>query len=153
MNVLIAYGRNIEKCVCVCYRYFPLDSNIPDIEDYDNELKKEYNLLDVNKATWLKTRNLTSTPLLLTFKEKEPQRFIKIPGEQAKSKAYEYYERPMSYKTCLRYGHTVKRCHEQGRRLGLLGGTRLPQGPSARPKDAAAPDLYFSKSTYVYPIT
>ena len=62
------------------------DYNIPDIEDFGSELKKEFNLLDVKKATWIKTKNINSTPLLLTFKEKEPSRFIEIPGEQAKTK-------------------------------------------------------------------
>ena len=51
-------------------------------------------------------------PLLLTFKELELPKVIEIPGEQAKPIVYEYYERPMSCKTCLRYGHTGKRCHE-----------------------------------------
>ena len=66
----------------------------------------------MKKATWIKTKNITSTPLLLTFKEKEPPTFIQIPREQAKTKVYEYYQRPMSCKKCLRYGHTLKRCHE-----------------------------------------
>ena len=56
------------------------DYNIPDIEDYSRELKKEYNLLDVKKATWIKIKNIAFTPLLLTFKEKEPPIFIEIPG-------------------------------------------------------------------------
>ena len=46
------------------------DYNIPDIEDYGSELKKEYNLLDVKKATRIKTQNIASTPLQLTFKKK-----------------------------------------------------------------------------------
>ena len=58
-----------------------------------------------------KNQKLTSTPLLLTFKEKEPPRFVEIPVEQAKIKVYEYYEKPMSCKTCLGYGHTVKIFH------------------------------------------
>ena len=41
------------------------------MEDYGSELKKEYNLLDVQKVTWIKTKNDTSTPLLLTFNEKD----------------------------------------------------------------------------------
>ena len=65
------------------------DYNIPDIEDYGSELKTEYNLLDVQKRTWIKTRNITSTPLLLIFKENKPPRFIVFPGEQAKTKVYD----------------------------------------------------------------
>ena len=47
------------------------DYNIPDIEDYGSELKKEYNLLDVQKSTWIKTKIITSTPLILTFKDRD----------------------------------------------------------------------------------
>ena len=45
------------------------DYNIPDIEDYDNELKKEYNLLGVTKKNLDENQKITSTPLLLTFKD------------------------------------------------------------------------------------
>ena len=88
------------------------DYNIPDVEKYNNERKKEYNLLDVKKATWMTTKNISSTPLLLTFKEIEPPRFIKILGEQAKTNVFDYFETPMSCKTCLKYEHTAKICHE-----------------------------------------
>ena len=46
------------------------DYNIPDIDDFRTALQKEYNFSDVQKTTWIKTKNITSTPLLLTFKEK-----------------------------------------------------------------------------------
>ena len=98
--------------------------NILDIDEYGSELKKEYSLSDVQETTWIKTTNITSTPLLLTFKEKEPPRFKEIPREHADTKVYEYYEKPMSCKKCLKYGHTVKkycekiatcaRCSKQG---------------------------------------
>ena len=88
------------------------DYKILDFEDYGSELKKENNLLDVQKATLIKTKAITSTPPILTFKEKELPRFIEVPGEQVKTKVFDYYERPMSCKTCLRYGYTAKRCRE-----------------------------------------
>ena len=46
------------------------DCNIPDFDDYGSEVKKGYNLLDVQKVTWIKTKSTTSIPLLLIFKEK-----------------------------------------------------------------------------------
>ena len=87
------------------------DYNFPDIDDFGSELKKQYNLLDVQKATLIKIKNTTSTQLLLTFKEKEPPKFKEIPGKQVKTKVHEYYERPTSCRTCVRCGHTVKICH------------------------------------------
>ena len=68
------------------------DFIIPDIDGYCSELKEQRNLSDVQKATSMKTKNITSTPLLLTFKEKEPPRFIELPGEQAKINFTEYYK-------------------------------------------------------------
>ena len=98
--------------------------NNSDIDDYDSELKIEYNLSDVQKAPWIKNKKATSTQLLLTFKEKEPPRFIKIPRGQVKTKVYEYNEKLICCKTCVRYGHTVRgyrdkvppcaRCSNQG---------------------------------------
>ena len=61
------------------------ECKIPVIDDYDSELKQGYNISDVQKATCIKTKNTTSTPLLLPFKEKELPRFIENPGEQAKT--------------------------------------------------------------------
>ena len=50
----------------------------------------------MQKATCIKTKNTTSTSLLLTFK----------------TKVCEYHERPMRRKKCLNYGHLMKRCRE-----------------------------------------
>ena len=41
------------------------DFNILDIDDYDSERKKENDLWDIQKVTWIKTKNTTSTQLLL----------------------------------------------------------------------------------------
>ena len=57
---------NIRKLVKPLFvRIFPSD-----IDDHGSELKKEDNFTDVQKTTSMKTKNTTSTPLLLTFKEK-----------------------------------------------------------------------------------
>ena len=61
------------------------DYTNPDIVDNGSELNKECNLSDVQKATWIKTKKITSTSLLRTFKEKESSKFIEFPGEQAKN--------------------------------------------------------------------
>ena len=71
----------------------------------------------MQKATWSKSKDITSTPLLLTFKEKEPPRSIEIPGEQARNQVHEHYEQLISCKKYPNYGHTVIRYREQQRRL------------------------------------
>ena len=55
------------------------------------------------KTTLITTKNISSTLILLNFKEKEPPRFIEITGEEAKTKIFEDFERPM---------RCAKRCHE-----------------------------------------
>ena len=46
------------------------------------------------------------------FQRKSTTEIHRYPERRSKNESYEYYERPMSWKTCLRYGQTVKRCHE-----------------------------------------
>ena len=61
------------------------DYNIPDIEHYCNELKKEYSLIGVQKATWLKNKDITSTPLLMNFKQKKTAEIHRNPGRISKN--------------------------------------------------------------------
>ena len=67
VKVEIFACEKISRSECLVYIH---DYNIPEIDDYGSELKEEYNLSDKQKATWIKTKNTTSNPLLLTFKEK-----------------------------------------------------------------------------------
>ena len=80
------------------------DYNISEIDEYGSELMREYNLSDVQQVTWIKSKNVTFNPLLLTFKEKEPPSFIEIPGEQAKPKIYKHYERHWAARNVFNMG-------------------------------------------------
>ena len=113
VQVEITPCNSINQCKGLIYIQ---DHNVSDNNTADNfcsRLQKEYNLHEVQKAIWIKTKNPNSTPLLLTFRENEPPRFLNIPGESAKTKVYEYFERPMNCKKCLEYSHTVKNCRKQ----------------------------------------
>ena len=46
------------------------------------------------------------------FQRTRPTEIHRNPGRTRKTEVYEYHEIPMGCKTCLRYGHTVKRCRE-----------------------------------------
>ena len=67
----------VEKFACdkinqsedLIYTY---DNNIPDIDDYGSELKKEYNLTDVQKTTRIKTKTLLLLHSYLLSKKKNP---------------------------------------------------------------------------------
>ena len=67
-----------------------------DFAEYSKQLKIEFNLLDVQKATWIKTKNPKSTSLLISLKGKEPLRYLELIGEQTKSYVYEYNEKPIT---------------------------------------------------------
>jgi len=49
------------------------DYNVPDsgFEEYSTNLKNASNLVHVQKAFWIKNKNITATPLILTFREKK----------------------------------------------------------------------------------
>ena len=65
----------------------------------------EHRLQDLIKATWVKTRNIIRTQLLLTFNKVEVATYLQIPGEHLLAKVYEYKERPMICNKCLEIGH------------------------------------------------
>merc|ERR1719259_523039 len=111
VDVRITECTNINQSKGLVYIY---DYNVPDsdFKEYSTDLKKAFNLVHVQKAFWIKTKNNTATPLILTFREKEPPKFLNILGEQTKTKVYEYFDRPMMCQDCLEYGHTAKRCRE-----------------------------------------
>ena len=68
------------------------EQNPTDFTEISKQLLRKLDLQDVQKSTWNKVQDLTSTPLLLTFKEKYPLRCIDIPEEWTNTKVYEYNE-------------------------------------------------------------
>jgi len=100
VDVQITECTNINQSKGLVYIY---DYNVPDsdFEEYSTDLKEAFNLVHVQKAFWIKTKNITATPLILTFREKEPPKFLNILGEKSKTKVYEYFERPMMCQNCL----------------------------------------------------
>ena len=60
--------------------------DLVDFDEFRADLMTEYNLKDVQQATWIKPRNPSSKPVILTFKEKCLPEYIEIAGEQAKTK-------------------------------------------------------------------
>ena len=48
--------------------------------------------------------------LYLSFRQLIPPEYIDGLGERARSKVYEYHDKPMMCKKCLEYNHTAKRC-------------------------------------------
>ena len=100
---------NIRKGLTYIYNY-----NLADFPEFRKELMEQYGLLDVIEPGWIRSRNTKAKPLLLTFRDEVPQ-YLDIPGENMKAKVYEYKDRPLLCKMCLRFGHSKKNCQETQR--------------------------------------
>jgi hypothetical protein len=85
------------------------ECDLLDFETFKTGLIDEFGIQDAEMAFWIKPRNMFSKPVMITFKTRVPD-FLDIPGEQSKTKVYEYLPSPMLCKKCLTYGHTAKRC-------------------------------------------
>ena len=74
VDVEITECSNINQSMGLVYIY---DYNVPDSDfaKYSEDLKNEFKLIHVQKAFWIQTKNITATPLILTFREKEPPKF------------------------------------------------------------------------------
>ena len=78
-------------------RIYIYEYDLVGFDEFRAGLMTEYNLKDVQQATWIKPRN-PSKPVILTFKEKCLPEYIEIAGEQAKTKVYECISSPMCVK-------------------------------------------------------
>ena len=63
VEISASYKMNQSKGMIYIQKY-----NTTDFTEYREQLKKEFNLLDVQKSTWFITKNQTSTSILITFK-------------------------------------------------------------------------------------
>ena len=84
-------------------------------EDLEKELKHQYGVKEVQKASFIKTREGV-TPFILSFDREETPYVISIPGERADCVVSPFRSKPMMCKKCLVYGHTQKRCQRESPR-------------------------------------
>ena len=79
---------------------------------------QQHYLQEIIEPRWIKARhNNRAKPRSLSFRSfrEELPLYIDIPGENMKSKVYEYKERPVMCKKCLQYGHTKNSCRDNQR--------------------------------------
>ena len=79
-------------------------------DEYIAELIKILPISEIQRATWIKSKNSKSIPLLLIFNKQEIPAYISIPGESALTKVYQYKNKPLLCQRCMNYGHSYKRC-------------------------------------------
>lgn len=107
-----------HSCEVVPYDEFNTSKGLVYITEYDirndktffEELKKRLDASEIQRADWTRTRNLTTTAFMITFKTTNPPAYINIPGEQKEIKVYEYLPKPYFCKQCLDYSHNKKHC-------------------------------------------
>ena len=81
-----------------------------DFEGYKKGLLAQYGFQDVIEASWIKVKSGKAKALLVSMNGTEWPTFIELPGEQEKTRLYEYKDRPMLCQKCLEYGHRTKFC-------------------------------------------
>ena len=87
------------------------DFDLDDVEQFERDLKQHYDIAEVVKATFIRTRNDQTTAFLLTFNNVNPPDTIYIPGERDDTGVYPYRAIPIMCKKCQNYGHTAKWCN------------------------------------------
>ena len=87
--------------------------NMIDFAGYKRGLMEQFGFGDVMEATWIKVKDDRTKPLLIHLSGSEMPSYIDLPGEQEKTRVYEYRERPKVCQKCLEYGHRTKFCEKK----------------------------------------
>ena len=73
-------------------------------------LRERYNVVDVTRAPFIKTRSPGATACIVNFCDTNLPYSIYIPGERCDSRVYPFHNKPMLCSKCQEYGHTQKYC-------------------------------------------
>ena len=78
------------------------------------KLKEEYSFIEIAVGeSFIKSWNLSTKAVLLTFNLQEQPYNIYIPGQPSDTAVYKYQEQPMICHNCDKYGHTKARCRQK----------------------------------------
>jgi len=117
-----------------------------DEEDLRVGLADQY-VTDVKVASWIKTKNESVKPFLITFASESTPEFIKIPGESFRTVVHEYIQRPMQCRKCQQYGHTMKWCTSE---VAICGKCATPGHITANCQAAVAKCVHCEESHYAW---
>ena len=84
--------------------------DLEEFKEFRVGLIKEHNLHEVVQASWIRPRIAITKSLLITFKDSNIPEYLEIPGEQSRTKIYEYFSKPQICSKCLEFRHGVKYC-------------------------------------------
>ena len=89
-------------------RQFDMD----DMQEFKEHLSKQYDIENIEKASFLKSKD-GSIPYLITFNQEAVPYSVYIPGEISDSVVSPFGTSPMLCKKCFTYGHTLKNCKNE----------------------------------------
>lgn len=86
------------------------NNDINNFSSFRDGLKQEYQITDVNEATWIKPRHPDTKVFSLTFQNDNIPEYIKVIGEYSLTKVYPQKNKPLQCARCQEYGHVAARC-------------------------------------------
>ena len=118
---LVESIKEISNIPCTCVEQYQLNTKraliyiheftIENLSQFHKDLQYNYpNIISIEKATFITTRNKKTTPLILTIKGRRLPDCLYIPGERSDTKVYPMQNKPMICQKCWNYGHTKKKC-------------------------------------------
>ena len=123
-----------KPCEISNHKYINQTKGIIYIKEYDIEdvvqfkayLQENYEIAEVAKAPFIKTRSPETNAFMITFNTTILPETIYIPGEKTDSVVYPFKNRPLMCRTCQQYGHSIKYCKSvtRCRRCGQQGHER-----------------------------
>ena len=100
------------------------DFSIPNLPEFQEQMKSNYNIADIQPANFIRTRSEDTSVFLVTFKQDTTPYSIYIPGERQDTRVFKFKNRALLCRKCQHYGHTAKWCKQQNetcRRCSTVG--------------------------------
>ena len=89
------------------------ECDFDDTQDLEHYLAKNYNVGDLTRADFIKSRRAGVNAFILTFNQETLPYSVYIPGEISDTVVYKFGSKPMMCSYCLAYGHTRKKCKKE----------------------------------------
>ena len=85
-------------CKGIIYIY---ECDIEEIDEFRDYLGEKYNVIEIQPATFIRTRDPKTKAFIVTFNQDESPHSLYIPGERQDTKVYSFGKRPILCNNCL----------------------------------------------------
>ena len=89
------------------------ECDFEDTEDLKHYMENNYNVSNLIRADFIKSRRAGVHAFILTFNQENLPYSVYVPGEISDTVVYKFGAKPMMCNNCLVYGHTGKRCKKE----------------------------------------